>query len=118
MGTVDRMRKVDRAAVGMCRSPLGGPETAAEWVRRQGHLSLVARRDRWAAESGVLRASAACYEHGITSRCAQRMRSSQASSAGWMLKAAAALRDGRERWPCEPVGRVPERVLSALCDGR
>lgn len=71
---VDQMRKVDRVAAGLCRSPLSGPETAAEWlseVRRQGHLSLVARHERWASESGVLRASAACYEHEVISRCAQ-----------------------------------------------
>ena len=53
---------------------LSGPGTANTWASeavRQGLGSLITRHERWLADSGVNRASAAAYEHDALSRSLQ-----------------------------------------------
>ena len=71
---VSAMVVTSRSMLGLPACPLSGPMVGGRWleeVMRQGHTSLIARHERWAAESGAQRSSALVFEHEVISRAIQ-----------------------------------------------
>ena len=72
--SVEAMRDDSRGSIDLPACPLGGPMVGGKWldeVMKQGHISLVSRHERWAAESGVQRGSGLAFEHEALSRALQ-----------------------------------------------